>query len=244
MDLGWVRTAARLLPARPPSRSPSRPGFGKVSAEKLVNAIEASKQQPFGRVLFALGIEEVGYVTGRNLAQQFRTRRRAARPPRAEEIEQTQGVGPKMAQSIHDQLADDADARADRGPARGRGCSSRRRGRRPARARWPARRSCSPGRCPNLTREQATEMIVGRRRPRHRLGVAQDRLRRRRRERRARSSRRPSGSGCAVLDEAGAARHCSSDAAHGAQPLYFASATAMSASIVVRGVGFDDAGSS
>ena len=44
-----------------------------MSAEKLVAAVEASKQQPFGRVLFALGIEEVGYVTGRNLAQHFRT---------------------------------------------------------------------------------------------------------------------------------------------------------------------------
>ena len=50
-----------------------QPGFGQVSAEKLVAAIEESKRQPFGRVLFALGIEEVGYVTGRNLAQQFRT---------------------------------------------------------------------------------------------------------------------------------------------------------------------------
>ncbi len=38
----------------------------------LLAAIEASKQRPFARVLFALGIEEVGEVTGRNLAQRFR----------------------------------------------------------------------------------------------------------------------------------------------------------------------------
>ena len=80
-------------------------GFGEVSAEKLVAAIEASKRQPFGRVLYALGIEEVGYVTGRNLAQQFRTID-ALLGATPEEIEQTQGVGPKMAQTIHDQLAD------------------------------------------------------------------------------------------------------------------------------------------
>ena len=56
-------------------------------------------------MLFALGIEEVGYVTGRNLAQQFRTidALLAAEP---EQIEQTQGVGAKMARTIHDQLAD------------------------------------------------------------------------------------------------------------------------------------------
>ena len=95
----------RLLPDRPPSRSPSRADSAQVSAEKLVRAIEASKRQPFGRVLFAIGIEEVGYVTGRNLAQQFRTidALLAAGP---EEIEQTQGVGPKMAHTIHEQLAD------------------------------------------------------------------------------------------------------------------------------------------
>ena len=48
-------------------------GYGEVSADKLIAAIEASREQPFGRVLFALGIEGVGYVTGRNLAQRFRT---------------------------------------------------------------------------------------------------------------------------------------------------------------------------
>ena len=71
-------------------------GFGEVSATKLIDAIDQSKREPFGRVLFALGIEEVGYVTGRNLAQQFRTMDAllAATP---EEIAQTPGVGEKMA---------------------------------------------------------------------------------------------------------------------------------------------------
>ena len=73
MDLGWVRTAADFyrLTRRADRRADRDSGRSRPS--KLVRAIEASKQQPFGRVLFALGIEEVGYVTGRNLAQQFRT---------------------------------------------------------------------------------------------------------------------------------------------------------------------------
>ena len=110
MDLGWVRTAADFYRLTA-EQIAEQPGFGEVSAEKLVAAIEASKRQPFGRVLFALGIEEVGYVTGRNLAQQFRTHRRAARRRSPRQIEQTQGVGPKMAAVIHEQLARPADAR-------------------------------------------------------------------------------------------------------------------------------------
>ena len=47
-------------------------GFGEISARNLIAAIEASKERPFARVLFALGIEEVGEVTGRNLAMRFR----------------------------------------------------------------------------------------------------------------------------------------------------------------------------
>ena len=81
-------------------------GYGEVSADKLIAAIEASREQPFGRVLFALGIEGVGWVTGRNLAQRFRTvdALLAATP---EQIAETPGIGPKVAELIHRQLADE-----------------------------------------------------------------------------------------------------------------------------------------
>ena len=46
--------------------------FGEVSTRNLLESIQSSKQRPFARVLFALGIEEVGEVTGRNLAMSFR----------------------------------------------------------------------------------------------------------------------------------------------------------------------------
>src|SRR5436190_10234191 len=80
-------------------------GYGEVSAAKLLRAIEASKQRPFGIVLFAIGIEGVGYVTGRSLAAQFRTigALLAATP---EQIAETPGVGPKLAGLIAAQLAD------------------------------------------------------------------------------------------------------------------------------------------
>ncbi len=81
-------------------------GFGEISARNLLAALERSKERPFARVLFALGIEEVGEVTGRNLAQRFRDvdALLAATP---EEIEQTHGVGAKMAASIYEQLHDE-----------------------------------------------------------------------------------------------------------------------------------------
>ncbi len=48
-------------------------GFGETSARNLIEAIEASKEQPFGIVLFALGLPGVGYVTAQALAEHFGT---------------------------------------------------------------------------------------------------------------------------------------------------------------------------
>jgi DNA ligase (NAD+) len=80
-------------------------GHGEVSAEKLLGAIEASRRQPFGRVLFAIGIEGVGYVTGRNLAQRCRSID-ALLDAAPEEIADTPGIGPKLAELIQRQLHD------------------------------------------------------------------------------------------------------------------------------------------
>jgi DNA ligase (NAD+) len=76
---------------------------GETSATNLVAAIERSRAQPFARVLFAIGIEGVGFVTGRSLAQRFRTidALLAASP---EDIAETQGIGPIVAELIHQQL--------------------------------------------------------------------------------------------------------------------------------------------
>src|SRR5262249_31301544 len=81
-------------------------GWGQISAERTVANIAGSRDRGFGRVLFAIGLEAVGYATGRNLAQQCRTID-ALLAATAEQIEGTQGIGPKMAEKIHDQLADE-----------------------------------------------------------------------------------------------------------------------------------------
>ena len=111
MDLGWVRTAADFYRLTA-EQIAEQTGFGEVSAEKLVAAIEASKRQPFGRVLFALGIEEVGYVTGRNLAAAVPHRSTRCSPPTPRRSSRPRASGPKMARTIHEQLARRRDARS------------------------------------------------------------------------------------------------------------------------------------
>ena len=46
--------------------------MGEKSAKNLLAALELSKEQPFDRVLFALGIRHVGATVARILAQEFR----------------------------------------------------------------------------------------------------------------------------------------------------------------------------
>jgi DNA ligase (NAD+) len=157
MELGWVRTPADFY-RLDAGQVASQTGFGEVSAQKLVSAIEQSKRQPFGRVLFALGIEEVGYVTGRSLAQHFRTidALLAAEP---EQIEEAQGVGPKMAAKIHDQLRDDQ-MQALIEDLRAQGLRLEEEGPPPGEGPLGGKAFVLTGTLPDLTREQASEMIV------------------------------------------------------------------------------------
>jgi DNA ligase (NAD+) len=158
MELGWVRTAADFYRLEP-EQIAARTGFGEVSARKLVDAIEQSEGQPFGRVLYALGIEEVGYVTGRALAQQFRSID-ALLQASPEQIEQTPGIGPKMAELIHSQLAD-PQMRSQIEDLRGQGLRFEEEGPPPGEGPLAGQTFVLTGTLPTLTREQATEMITG-----------------------------------------------------------------------------------
>jgi DNA ligase (NAD+) len=159
MELGWLRTAADIY--RLHERADellALDGFGEISARKLFDAIEASKAQPFGRVLFAVGIEEVGDVTGRNLAQQFRTVD-ALLDASPEALEQTPGVGPKMARKIHEQLADPA-MRALIADLRELGLTFEEAGPPPGEGPLAGQTFVLTGTLPDLTREQASAMIM------------------------------------------------------------------------------------
>jgi DNA ligase (NAD+) len=157
MELGWVRTAGDFY-RLDAEEIAEQTGFGAVSAGKLVKAIEDSKRQPFGRVLFALGIEEVGYVTGRALAQQFRTID-ALLKASPEQIEETQGIGPKMAELIHSQL-EDPQMQSLIDDLKSQGLTFAEEGPPPGEGPLAGRTFVLTGTLPELTREQATERIV------------------------------------------------------------------------------------
>ncbi|MET0760820.1 MAG: helix-hairpin-helix domain-containing protein, partial [Thermoleophilaceae bacterium] len=79
--------------------------FGETSAGNLVRAIEASKEQPFHLVLYALGLPGIGFVNARNLARHFRSMD-ALLAASDEEIAQVEGMGPILARTVHETLAE------------------------------------------------------------------------------------------------------------------------------------------
>jgi DNA ligase (NAD+) len=131
--------------------------MGETSATNLVNAIQQSRERPFARVLFAIGIEGVGEVTGRNLAQQFRSidALLAAEP---EQIAETPGIGPIVANLIHEQLHEPTMLQLIEAlrPL----VKFEEEGAPPGQGRLAGRTFVLTGTLPDLTREQATERIT------------------------------------------------------------------------------------
>ena len=74
-------------------------GFAEKSAHQLVDAIQASKQQPLSTLLYALGIRHVGAQGAKLLARHFGTMRALAEAS-ADEINQVRGIGPAIAEAV------------------------------------------------------------------------------------------------------------------------------------------------
>jgi DNA ligase (NAD+) len=132
-------------------------GFGALSAQNVLNAIERSKERPFAKVLFGLGIEEVGEVTARNLALRFRdidTLLSAS----VQSISGTPGIGEKMANTIRRQL-DEPRLRELIRELRGLGLRFAEEGAPPSEGLLSGRTLVLTGTLPEWTREQATEHI-------------------------------------------------------------------------------------
>jgi DNA ligase (NAD+) len=159
MALDWVHTAAdfyRLHERR--DELIELDGWGAISADKLFEAIEGSKRRSFGRVLFAIGIVEVGDVIGRALAQQFRTID-ALLDATVEQLTETPDVGAIMAERIRDQL-DDPAMRELIAALRELGLRFEEEGPAPGEGPLAGQTFVLTGTLPNLTREQASALIV------------------------------------------------------------------------------------
>jgi DNA ligase (NAD+) len=157
MEAGLLKTAADFY-RLDRERLVALERVGETSAENLLRAIAASKERPFAIVLFALGIEGVGYVTARNLAAQFRTID-ALLEATPEQIAETPGVGPVLANLVHDQLAD-AKMRALIAELRAAGLRFEQEGPPPGEGPLRDQTFVLTGTLPDLTREEATERIV------------------------------------------------------------------------------------
>jgi DNA ligase (NAD+) len=93
-DLDWERIAGL-------------DGFGETSARALVTEIERSRERPFGLVLYALGLPGIGYVNANALAEHFGSID-ALLEASAEDITQVEGIGPVLAETLQEELSDEA----------------------------------------------------------------------------------------------------------------------------------------
>jgi DNA ligase (NAD+) len=108
-DLGLVRslpelyrlTAEQLL---------ELDGFGEISANNSIAAIQDSKAIPFSRVLFGLNIPDVGWVTAQTLARHFGDVD-ALMNATQEELVEVEGIGPERAEAIAEWFRDEDNRR-------------------------------------------------------------------------------------------------------------------------------------
>lgn len=80
--------------------------MGEKSVDNLLRGIEASKQIPFPRVLFALGIRFVGETVAKKLAREFKTLD-ALSAADMEALVAVDEIGDRIAESVLDFFADD-----------------------------------------------------------------------------------------------------------------------------------------
>jgi DNA ligase (NAD+) len=85
-------------------------GYGEISARRAVDSIEASKAQPFSRVLFGLNIPKIGWVLARNLARDFGSVD-ALVAASQEDLEQAEGIGPDRAELVAEWFAEEENRR-------------------------------------------------------------------------------------------------------------------------------------
>jgi DNA ligase (NAD+) len=85
-------------------------GYGEISARRAVDSIDASKAQPFSRVLFGLNIPKIGWVLARNLARDFGSVD-ALIAASQEDLEQAEGIGPDRAELVAEWFAEEENRR-------------------------------------------------------------------------------------------------------------------------------------
>lgn len=81
-------------------------GWKERSAERFIESLAKSREVPFERVLFALGIRYVGEQTAKSLARHFRSID-ALMNATVEELLEVEDVGKVIAESVHEYFSDE-----------------------------------------------------------------------------------------------------------------------------------------
>ena len=74
--------------------------IGEKSAQNMIDGIEASKEIPFNRVLFGLGIRYVGETVAKNLVNNFKNIESLSEAS-IDELESIDEIGNKIAESVY-----------------------------------------------------------------------------------------------------------------------------------------------
>src|SRR6185503_15528662 len=104
VDAGLIQDAASLYDLEA-SRLSELDRLADKSAEQLVAAIAASKQQPLSKLLFALGIKDIGETVAKQIAKHFGTMDAIARAS-LEDILAMHGIGDRIAESLYEWFRD------------------------------------------------------------------------------------------------------------------------------------------
>jgi DNA ligase (NAD+) len=112
---GLIKTAADIFTLaerdrRANEKLKDREGYGEVSVRNLFQAIEARRQVPLNRFIYALGIRHVGETNARRLARHFGTfeklrdtaRKAKEGSEERDEITNIEGVGDVVAEAVAD----------------------------------------------------------------------------------------------------------------------------------------------
>lgn len=105
VEKGYVQSAADLYTLSF-ERLLTLDKFKEKSAQNLLDAIEASKKNNLDKLLFGLGIRNIGAKAAAQLAQRFKSMQ-ALRQASQEELEEIDGFGGVMVQSVLDFFAKD-----------------------------------------------------------------------------------------------------------------------------------------
>ena len=133
--------------------------WGEKSVENLVKAIEGSRERPFTRVLFALGIRHVGSSVAQLIVSHFQSMD-ALMDASFDDLQGVQGVGPRIAESVERFVGDSHNAKII-GRLKKAGLQFEEKRRRSVKqSAFTGKTVVLTGTLVSFTRDQAREMIV------------------------------------------------------------------------------------